>query len=44
MINGFGSVYSPPLEASEDIFRRVTQGSVGNFIPEQIEMYHFLKL
>ena len=34
MINGFGSVYSPPLEASEDIFRRVTQGSVGNFIPE----------
>ena len=34
MINGYGSVYSPPIENSEDIFRRVTQGATANFIPE----------
>ena len=33
MINGFGTIYSPSLEESEDIFRRVTQGSTANYIP-----------
>jgi len=43
MINGFGSVYSPPIEASEDIFRRVTQGSIANYIPETEEDYSFFE-
>ena len=43
MINGFGSIYSPPLEESEDIFRRVTQGSIANYIPPTNDDVSFME-